>query len=43
MWSPPTLEYFLQHRITGKDFHERRNELLDCFAEIDDTDISSGV
>ena len=43
VWSPPTLEFFLQHRITGEDFHNRRNELLDCFAEIDDTDISSAV
>ncbi|OAV43733.1 HD domain-containing protein [Lewinella sp. 4G2] len=43
VWSPPTLEYFLSNKITGEDFHNRRNELLDCFAELDDTDISSAV
>ena len=43
VWSPPTLEYFLSNKITGEDFHRRRNELLDCFAVLDDTDISSAV
>lgn len=43
VWSPPALEYFLNHKITGQDFFERRNELLDCFAALDDTDISSAV
>ncbi len=42
-WAPPSLSYFLQHRITAADFHARRNELLDCFAALDDTDISSAV
>ncbi len=43
LWAPPALHYFLQHRITAADFRARRNELLDCFAALDDTDISSAV
>jgi len=43
VWAPPSLEYFLKHRITSKDFKERRNELLDCFAALDDTDITAAV
>ncbi len=43
LWAPPALQYFLQHRVTAADFRARRNELLDCFAALDDTDISSAV
>lgn len=43
VWAPPALEYFLKNRITSNDFRLRRNELLDCFAALDDTDISSAV
>ena len=43
IWSPPALEYFLSHKITTRDFRERRNDLLDCFAALDDSDISSAV
>lgn len=43
LWAPPSLEYFLQNRITSKDFRTRRNDLLDCFAALDDTDITSAV
>ncbi|NJC27930.1 hypothetical protein GGR27_003449 [Lewinella antarctica] len=43
VWSPPTLAYFLSNKISGKDFRERRNELLDSFAALDDTDISAAV
>ena len=42
-WAPPALSYFLQHHITRQDFHQRRNDLLDCFAALDDTDISTAV
>ena len=42
-WAPPTLEYFLRHRVGREDFRARRNELLDCFAALDDTDISTAV
>ncbi|MBB4078821.1 hypothetical protein GGR28_001438 [Lewinella aquimaris] len=42
-WSPPSLAYFLNHRIVRSDFYERRNDLLDCFAALDDTDISTAV
>ncbi len=42
-WAPPSLEYFLNHHITTEDFKKRRNELLDCFAALDDTDISAAV
>ncbi|MCP9237437.1 HD domain-containing protein [Lewinella sp. JB7] len=42
-WAPPSLTYFLNHRITRDDFHQRRNDLLDCFAALDDTDISTAV
>lgn len=43
LWAPPSLEYFLKNRITSKDFRSRRNDLLDCFAALDDTDITSAV
>ncbi|MEM9930798.1 MAG: HD domain-containing protein, partial [Bacteroidota bacterium] len=43
VWAPPSLEYFLKHRITSADFRLRRNELLDCFAALDDTDITAAV
>lgn len=43
LWAPPGLEYFLRNKITSKDFKDRRNYLLDCFAALDDTDISSAV
>ena len=42
-WAPPALEYFLKHRVGSDDFHCSRNELLDCFAALDDTDISAAV
>lgn len=41
VWAPTALDYFLQHRhLSGQDFAERRNELLDRFADLDDTDIA---
>lgn len=43
VWAPPSLEYFLRNRITSVDFQSRRNDLLDCFAALDDTDITSAV
>jgi HD superfamily phosphohydrolase len=43
VWAPPSLDYFLKNRITSEDFLLRRNELLDCFAALDDTDITSAV
>jgi HD superfamily phosphohydrolase len=43
VWAPPSLEFFLKNRITSDDFKVRRNELLDCFAALDDTDITSAV
>lgn len=43
VWAPPSLEYFLQNQITSEDFKTRRNDLLDCFAALDDTDITSAV
>ncbi len=43
VWAPPGLTYFLRNRITSADFKLRRNELLDCFAAIDDTDITTAV
>ena len=43
LWAPPGLDYFLHNRITFKDFQSRRNDLLDCFAALDDTDITSAV
>lgn len=42
-WCPPSLEYFLNHRVNREDFQARRNDLLDCFAALDDTDISTAV
>jgi HD superfamily phosphohydrolase len=43
LWAPPSLEYFLHNRVTSADFLNRRNDLLDCFAALDDTDITSAV
>ncbi|CAH1000737.1 hypothetical protein LEM8419_01859 [Neolewinella maritima] len=43
LWAPPSLAYFLEHHIGGEDFRARRDELLDCFAALDDTDISTAV
>jgi len=43
VWAPSSLEYFLQNQITSEDFKTRRNDLLDCFAALDDTDITSAV
>ncbi|MFK8164642.1 MAG: HD domain-containing protein [Lewinella sp.] len=43
VWAPPSLEYFLKNRITSEDFNVRRNDLLDCFAALDDTDITAAV
>jgi HD superfamily phosphohydrolase len=43
VWAPPSLEYFLKNRITSDDFRARRNDLLDCFATLDDTDITAAV
>ena len=42
-WCPPGLAYFLTHRISRTDFRERPTELLDRFAALDDTDISTAV
>ncbi|WP_116127256.1 HD domain-containing protein [Lewinella sp. IMCC34183] len=42
-WAPPALEYFLNHAVGAADFRARRNELLDCFAALDDTDVSAAV
>ena len=42
-WAPPALEYFLRHSVDGQQFRERRNELLDCFAALDDTDVSAAI
>nr|WP_273444981.1 HD domain-containing protein [Neolewinella agarilytica] len=43
LWAPPSLDYFLHNRVTSADFLNRRNDLLDCFAALDDTDITSAV
>ena len=42
-WAPPALAYFLNRRVTRADFYRHRNDLLDCFAALDDTDISTAV
>ena len=43
VWAPPALAYFLQREVTTDDFRDRRNELLDQFAALDDTDISTAI
>lgn len=43
VWAPPGLAYFLKNRITSEDFKLRRNDLLDSFAGLDDTDITTAV
>jgi HD superfamily phosphohydrolase len=43
VWAPSGLTYFLKNRITSEDFKLRRNDLLECFAAIDDTDITTAV
>ncbi|MEL7160934.1 MAG: HD domain-containing protein [Bacteroidota bacterium] len=43
VWAPPGLDYFLKNRVTSADFAERRNDLLDAFAGLDDTDITAAV
>jgi len=43
LWAPPSLDYFLHHRVTSADFLNNRNDLLHCFAALDDTDITSAV
>ncbi len=42
-WAPPALEYFLKHSVDAPQFRDRRNELLDCFAALDDTDVSTAI
>jgi HD superfamily phosphohydrolase len=42
-WAPPALDFFIQRRISGADFRENRNDLLDCFAALDDSDITAAV
>jgi hypothetical protein len=38
------LQFFLQHQqLSREDFHTRRDELLDRFAELDDTDIAQAL
>lgn len=43
LWCPPDLAYFLENRLTTEDFRRRPGELLDCFARLGDTDISTAV
>ncbi len=43
VWAPPSLAFFLEQQITSEVFRSRRNDLLDCFAALDDTDITSAV
>ncbi|MEO0734588.1 MAG: HD domain-containing protein [Bacteroidota bacterium] len=43
VWAPPGLAYFINNRVTSADFAERRNDLLDAFAGLDDTDITAAV
>ena len=41
VWASTALRFFLQHQqLSREDFHTRRDELLDRFAELDDTDIA---
>ncbi|PTM10114.1 MAG: phosphohydrolase [Bacteroidetes bacterium] len=42
--APAALAFFLQHRdLQLTDFKTRRDELLDCFARLDDTDVAAAV
>ncbi len=43
VWAPPGLAYFLKNHITSADFKLRSDGLLECFAAIDDTDITTSV
>lgn len=43
LWAPSALEYFLSNNVNSEDFRTRRNDLLACFAALDDTDISAAV
>jgi hypothetical protein len=41
VWASSALQFFLQHQQLSREaFHARRDELLDRFAELDDTDIA---
>ena len=42
-WAPPALEYFLKNRVDARAFQDHRNDLLDCFAALDDTDVSTAI
>ncbi|MEM7572802.1 MAG: HD domain-containing protein [Bacteroidota bacterium] len=42
-WAPPCLDFFLRNRLTSADFTNNRNELLERFAALDDTDIASAI
>jgi HD superfamily phosphohydrolase len=43
VFAPPALAYFLHHAFTEADFRNRRDELLEHFSRLDDTDIASAI
>lgn len=43
VFAPPALAYFLNQPFTESDFRERRDELLEHFSRLDDTDIASAI
>ena len=43
VFAPPALAFFLNQTITADDFIGRRDELLDHFARLDDTDLASAI
>lgn len=43
LYCPPNLELFIHHDFSEKDFLSRRDELLEAFAGLDDSDISAAL
>ena len=42
-WAPPCLEFFLRNQLNSEGFAKDRNEMLERFAALDDTDIASAI
>ena len=43
VFAPPALAFFLNQTFSENDFRERRDELLEHFSRLDDTDIASAI
>ncbi|MEM6397090.1 MAG: HD domain-containing protein [Bacteroidota bacterium] len=43
LWAPDSLTFFLEKRMTLSDIDTNRDELLDRFAALDDTDIATAL